>query len=214
MKNNKLQTITLFLAVAVVILSFNSLFQKNEKVSEVVLSAEEVALENIMTRTSVRQYTNERVSEEMVETMLRAGMAAPTAGNRQPWEYYVVRDTNIIKQFSQVTKYAAPMNAYTKLAIIVCGVPSQSFPDAPLYWVQDASAATENILLAAHAIGLGAVWCGVYPREERVDLLRNMISAPSDLVPLNIIMVGHLDPNVPIIIKDKWKPEKVHYINL
>ena len=213
MIDKKWQIMTLLLAVVVVALSFNSLFQKPEVNIEEQLSSEEIVLENIMTRSSVRQYTGERVSEQMVETLLKAGMAAPTAGNRQPWRFYVVRDTNIIKQFTNVSKYTAPMNVNAQLAIVVCGVPAESFPDASRYWVQDASAATQNILLAAHAAGLGAVWCGVYPKEERVNLLREMISAPADYTPLNIIMVGHVDKNIAPVIKDKWKPERVFYVN-
>ena len=123
----------------------------------------EIIYNSIMTRSSVRSYTTEPVSDALVEKLLRAGMAAPSAGNKQPWRYYVVNDRNIIKQFDQVTKYAAPMHEMAQTAIVVCGVPAESFPDASEYWVQDCSASTENILLAAHGIGLGAVWCGVYP---------------------------------------------------
>ena len=209
------QIMTLLLAVATVLLSTNSLFNQSpnssvEKTEETVSKAQ-IAQDNIMTRSSVRKYTTEKVSDELVEQMLRAGMAAPTAGNRQPWEFYVVRDTSIIKQMNKVTKFAAPMNEIAQLAIVVCGVPSESFPIEPRYWVQDVSAATENILLSAHAWGLGAVWCGVYPGEERVAVLRSLLDIPEKLVPFNIIMIGHLDKTIEPQIKDKWKPEKVHY---
>ncbi len=201
--------LTLLLAVAFIILSTSLLFN-DEKPTEVeVLNEKEVVINSIMTRTSVRKYTDQEVSNELIEKVLRAGMAAPTAGNRQPWEFYVVRDTNVIKQFPKVTKYADPMAQYTKVAIVVCGVPSESFPTEPLYWVQDASAASENILLAAHALGLGAVWCGVYPGADRVETLRELVDIPEKLTPFNIICIGY--PDADPKIKDKWKPAKIHY---
>ncbi len=203
------QIATFLLALAVIALSVNSIFQKPRE-SKITVSAEKAAIDNIMTRSSVRKYTKERVSDELVTKMLRAGMAAPTAGNRQPWEFYVVRDTNIIKQMNKVTKFAAPMNEIAQLAIVVCGVESGAFPIEPRYWVQDVSAATENILLSAHALGLGAVWCGVYPGEDRVATLRKLLEVPKKLTPFNIIMIGH--PDGLSTVKDKWKPEKIHYI--
>ncbi len=207
----KWEITTLILAATVVVLSLSQLFQSGNKGIEQPLEKSEIIIESIMTRSSVRSYSDERVNEESIEKMLRAGMAAPTAGNRQPWEFYVVQDTSIIKEMTKVTKYAAPMNEFAQLAIIVCGVPSLSFPTEPTYWVQDVSAASENILLSAHALGLGAVWCGVYPGQDRVETLRAMLNIPEDVIPFNIIMIGHpdTDPN----IKDKWKPERVHYVN-
>ncbi len=204
--------LTLLLSLTVLVLSINLLLQRPQptETQTTAKSESEIAIESIMTRSSVRSYTSQRVSKEVVEEILRAAMAAPTAGNRQPWEFYVVRDTNLIKQMNRVTQYAAPMNEIAELAIIVCGVPSEAFPIEPRYWVQDVSAATENILLAAHALGLGAVWCGVYPGEDRVATLRELLDVPEKLVPFNIIMMGY--PDGEQIVKDKWKPEKVHYI--
>ena len=204
----KWQIVTIILAIVVALFSINSLFENTHK--EVVQRPDaEVVLNSIMTRNSVRKYTKQIISPSQVETILKAGMAAPTAGNRQPWEFYVVRDTTIIKQMTKATKYAAPMNESAQLAIVVCGVPSESFPVEPRYWVQDVSAATENILLATHAMGLGAVWCGVYPGEERVAALRELLNVPEKLVPFCIIMMGYPDGKQKV--KDKWKPEKVHY---
>ncbi len=204
------QTITLLLAAVVIILSANMLVN-NEQDTQPTISQEDAIIHSIMTRSSVRSYTNQQIEPEKIERILRAGMAAPTAGNRQPWEFYVVTDTTLITQFTKVTKYAAPMNSAALTAIIVCGNPSKSFPEEPLYWVQDCSAASENILLTAHAMGLGAVWCGVYPGEERVTTLKEILNIPAELTPLNIIMMGY--PATDATIKDKWKPEKVHYIN-
>ncbi len=207
----KWEITTLILALAVTVLSISQLFQDGNKNIEQPIEKADIVLESIMTRSSVRTYSDEKVNKEFIEKMLRAGMAAPTAGNRQPWEFYVVQDTSIIKQMTKVSKYTAPMNDEAQLAIVVCGVPSLSFPTEPTYWIQDVSAATENILLAAHGLGLGAVWCGVFPGEDRVETLRGMLDIPDHAIPFNIIMIGHpdTDPN----IKDKWKPERVHYVN-
>ncbi len=204
--------ITVTLAAAFVVLAATSLTAPSAQNSEPI-NEEQIILNSIMTRTSVRKYSDETISESTMETILKAGMAAPTAGNRQPWEFYVVRDTDIIRQFTDVTKYTAPMASHAQVAIIACGVPSESFPHEPQYWVQDVSAATENILLAAHAMGLGAVWCGVYPGEDRVATLRQMLNIPEKLIPFNIIMLGYPDPASPTTPKNKWKPSKVHYIN-
>ncbi len=207
----KWEITTLILALAVTVLSISQLFQDGNKNIEQPIEKADIVLESIMTRSSVRTYSDEKVNKEFIEKMLRAGMAAPTAGNRQPWEFYVVQDTSIIKQMTKVSKYTAPMNDEAQLAIVVCGVPALSFPTEPTYWIQDVSAATENILLAAHGLGLGAVWCGVFPGEDRVETLRGMLDIPDHAIPFNIIMIGHpdTDPN----IKDKWKPERVHYVN-
>ncbi len=202
------QIIAIVLAIVVVLLSAKTITTKTGEV-DVAVGESEMVLNSIMTRNSVRKYTNQRISEESVEKMLRAGMAAPTAGNRQPWEFYVVRDTSIIKQFPSVTKYAN-MTEDAQLAIVVCGVPSEAFPEEKNYWIQDVSAATENILLAAHAQGIGAVWCGVYPGEDRVATLRNLLQVPDKLVPFNIIVMGY--PDGEQIVKDKWKPSKIHYV--
>ncbi len=203
---NSWQIITMVMGAAIVALSFTVLTQKTE-----AIDSSEVVYDAIMSRSSVRSYSEQKVEDDVVEKLLRAAMAAPTAGNRQPWEFYVVRDTAIIRQFPQVTKFAEPMSQNADIAIVVCGVPSESFPLEPRYWVQDVSAATENILLAAHGLGLGAVWSGVYPGEDRVAALRNLLDVPENLVPFNIIFFGY--PDSEPVIKDKWKPSKVHYKN-
>lgn len=208
------QILTIFLAFALLVVLGASLFDQSEVVAVETVSSvsnEDIVIESIMTRTSVRKYTDQQIEPEKIEKILKVGMSAPTAGNRQPWEFYVVTDTTIIKQFTKVTKYTAPMNENALTAIVVCGNPSKSFPgNDQLYWVQDASAATENILLATHAMGLGAVWCGVYPGEDRVATLRGLLDIPQELTPLNIIMMGY--PAAEPKIKDKWKPEKIHYV--
>ena len=169
----------------------------------------QAAINNIMTRTSIRQYTNEPVSKADVETMLRAGMAAPTAVNRQPWHFVVVSKR---EQLSALAAANRGTNMATKapLAIVVCGNLQKAMPGTGQgFWVQDCSAATENILLAANALGLGAVWTGLYPDEEHSKAVRDVLKAPEHIVPLCTIVIGH--PAEQPQPKDKWKPENVSY---
>ncbi len=173
-------------------------------------SGESAIIEAIMTRSSVRSYTSQVVEEAKIETMLKAGMAAPTAGNKQPWEFVVITDRAILDALPEV---AAGMKMAPKapLAIAVCGVPSKSFPNVPEYWIQDCSAATENILLAAHGLGLGAVWCGAYPDggSGRVEKMTELLQLPEEVIALSVIIIGY--PDSEPTIKDKWDPAKVHY---
>ena len=167
------------------------------------------AIENIMTRCSVRQYTNQPVAKETVDTLLKAAMAAPTASNKQPWAFIVVDEQALKDSITAVLKYGHPI-AKAPVAIVVCGDLQKSSEDINGgYWIQDCSAATENILLAAHAVGLGAVWCGVYPREERVANIRRILNLPDNLVPLNVIAIGY--PSGKNSVKNKFKPENIHY---
>ena len=166
------------------------------------------SIENIMTRSSVRTYTAELVDSADVITLLKAGMAAPTAMNRQPWVFVVITDAARRAAMAAELPYCK-MAATAPLLIAVCRDKAKFIEDAPEYWVQDCSAATENILLAAHAIGLGAVWTGVYPVQDRVEMVSKALGLPEGIIPLNIICIGHPDSDNPA--KDKWDPAKVHY---
>ncbi len=177
--------------------------------NEVVqVDTSEVVYDAIMTRSSVRSYTSQIVEQEKIDKLLRAGMAAPTAGNRQPWEFIVVKDRAILDSFPAIIP-GAHMSAKSQLAIVVLGAPAKAL--MPEYWVQDCSAATENILLAAHGMGLGAVWCGAYPNNEanRVKQMSDLLSLPEGTIALSIIVVGY--PDGEPVIKDKWDPAKIHY---
>ena len=141
------------------------------------LSAQSVCenevINNIMTRTSIRQYTNEPVSKADIETMLRAGMAAPTAVNKQPWHFVAVTNKEKLAELAG----RRGMIKQAGVAIVVCGNLDKAMQGkAQEYWIQDCSAATENILLAAKALGLGAVWTGCYPMDDRVSLVARQSS--------------------------------------
>lgn len=183
----------------------SSSYDSSESTSEV----QKTTIDDIMTRTSVRAYSDRSVGEETVDTLLRAAMAAPTAGNKQPWRFVVVNDKGTLQKISDDFN-TMTMAKDAQLAVIMCGVPAETFPgEGEGYWVQDVSAATENLLLAAHAMGLGAVWCGIYPLSERVTQFSTMLHLPSDIVPMACVCIGY--PAGETTPKDKWKPENVRY---
>lgn len=166
-------------------------------------------IENIMTRTSIRAFADTPVEDEKIETILRAGMAAPSAVNKQPWAFVVVQGRENLDRLSEANPRAR-MLATAQAAIVVCGDMSKAI-EGPMgeYWVQDASAATENILLAAHGLGLGAVWTGVYPNPNVMPNIAEALELPSHVIPLCVIPIGY--PAESPAPKDKWKPENVHY---
>ena len=166
----------------------------------------QAAINNIMTRTSIRQYTNEPVSKADIETMLRAGMAAPTAVNKQPWHFVAVTNKEKLAELAG----RRGMLKQAGVAIVVCGNLDKAMQGkAQEFWIQDCSAATENILLAANALGLGAVWTGCYPMEDRGAEVSKVLKLPETIVPLCVIAIGH--PAEQPTPKDKWKPENVSY---
>ena len=138
-------------------------------------------MEAILERRSIRKYTSEPVSEDMIKELLKAAMAAPSAGNEQPWHFIVIRDRAILDQIPSVHPYSQ-MVKQAPLAILVCGDLDLAMHGE--MWVQDCSAATENLLIAVQAKGLGAVWLGVYPVEERVSDIRRLLGIPEGVVPL------------------------------
>ncbi|MDY7041069.1 MAG: nitroreductase family protein [Chloroflexota bacterium] len=148
--------------------------------------ANQSALDNIFARRSIRRYADELVSEENVRTLLEAAMAAPSASDRRPWHFIVVRQRATLDALAERHPYAK-MLFEAPLCIVPCADPAIS--DA--WWVQDCSAATENLLLAATALGLGTVWVGVHPRAERVQVVREVLGIPEPIVPLCLIPIGH-----------------------
>lgn len=162
-------------------------------------------LEAIYSRRSIRQYRPKPVSEEAVRTLLGAAMMAPSAGNEQPWQFVVVRDVKKMSQVKDVHPYVG-MAAEAPLGILVCG--DLSLEKFPGFWVQDCSAAMQNLLLAAHDLGLGAVWTGVYPVEERVTRFKTIFELPEHVIPLGFAVIGW--PVKPGRRKDRFKEDRVH----
>lgn len=208
---NTSNLLNVLLAIALVILSLKIAFFTSEMKSSDkgdTASASDF-LDLIMTRTSIRSYQDKPVEEAKIEQILRAAMAAPSAGNKQPWKFIVVRDRNLLSQIS-ANLHTIRMAEKAPMAIVVCGDLNNTFPeDGRDYWVEDTSAASENILLAAHSLGLGAVWCGIYPMRERGAFMQKLLRLPENIVPLNVVPIGY--PAEDPLPKDKWKPENIHY---
>ena len=148
------------------------------------------ALKPIMERRSCRQYTGEPVSDEMLKTLLQAGMNAPSANNSQPWEFLVLRDEPLKAAVSAVGPYWGMLKD-APLGIMVLANLEGYRSSHTDFFIQDCSAATENILLAVHAMGLGSVWLGLYPNMERVKAVRTLCSIPEDIIPVTLISIGH-----------------------
>ena len=143
-------------------------------------------IQTILARRSIRKYTDEAVSEADIKTLLEAAMAAPSASNRKPWQFIVVTERQTLDGLAEAHPHGK-MLFDAPLCISVCG----DLTEMERFWVQDCSAATENLLLAATALGLGAVWLGVYPRDDRVATMREILGLPERITPLNLISIGH-----------------------
>ncbi len=170
---------------------------------------ENEAIQNIMTRVSVREFTGEKISEAQLETLLRAAMAAPSAINKQPWAFIVVTDEAKIAALGEALPYSRCSNK-PAVAIIPCGDLSKAIEgEMANFWINDVSAATENLLLAAHAMGLGAVWTGLHPDMNRAKMVQEMLGLPEHIIPLCVVPVGV--PAEQPEVKDKYKPENIHY---
>lgn len=167
------------------------------------------AIDVILKRTSIRGYQDRKVSREQLETIVRAGMAAPTAVNKQPWFFLVIEDKDILQALGKDIP-TSKMVQQAPAAIIVCGNLQKAGEGwLQQYWIQDCSAASQNILLAITDLGLGGVWTSVYPAEDRMKIVSEILNLPEYLVPLNIIPVGYPAENkMPM---DKWKPENIHW---
>jgi nitroreductase len=146
------------------------------------------ALEAILTRRSVREYTPEPVPGKLVHELLAAAMQAPSAGNQQPWHFILVTEREKLNALAGVLPYGKNLLT-APLGVAVCA--DLELEQYPGFWVQDCSAATQNLLLAAHAKGLGGVWLGVYPIEERVAGVKQILDLPGQVVPLCIVALGY-----------------------
>lgn len=163
-------------------------------------------MNSVMSRRSIRKYTDKKISDETVRELLKAAMAAPSAGNQQPWEFIVLRDKEVMSKIIEVHKYASMLKE-AEVAIVVCG--DEAKEKFKGYWVQDCSAATENILIEAQELGLGGVWLGVYPMEDRVKALKEILNIPSSVTPLSIVSLGYpaesKDP------ADRYDETRIHF---
>jgi nitroreductase len=163
------------------------------------------AQEAILTRRSIRKYGGEAVTEEEVRALLKAAMAAPSASNEQPWQFVVITARETLDQIPTFHEYSQ-MLYEAPLAVLVCG--DMRLKRYEGFWVQDCAAATQNLLLAAHALGLGAVWIGVYPVEGLIARLRKLLELPPEITPFALVAVGRPDEEKPPA--DRYDEERVH----
>lgn len=156
----------------------------------------------IFSRRSIRQYTAEPVSEADIQSLLEAGMAAPSASNRKPWHFVVVTDREMLAALAAAHPFGK-MLAQAAVAIAVCGDPAISD-----WWTQDCAAATENILIAAAGLGLGGVWLGCHGRPEREQAIRDVLSIPPKIGILSLLAIGH--PAEQKQARTQYDPSRVH----
>jgi nitroreductase len=160
----------------------------------------------ILRRRSIRNYTAEPVTDAQVDGLLRAAMAAPSAGNQQPWHFVVIRDRRTLTAITELHPYSKMLPG-APVAILICGDPHAG--RWPQYWDQDCAAATENVLIAAEQLGLGSVWLGVHPLPERVEGVRRLLGLPEPIVPFALLPVGwpaeRKEPS------DRYDAARVHY---
>ena len=199
----KTNTIVIVLLCAVICILCYKLLSGNKPSAPAKMDA----ITAIMTRTSIRAFTPDTISAELIDTLLRAGLAAPTARNLQPWHLVAVSRRETLDALADANPHGGMLHN-APLAIVVCGDMDKAMEgDGHDFWIQDCSAVTENILLAAHACGLGAVWTGAYPIQERCQSIASVLELPENLVPLATIVIGY--PAEQPQPKDKYKPENI-----
>ena len=162
-------------------------------------------LQTIVHRRSIRSYRADVVTEEQIEQILRAAMAAPSAGNQQPWEFIVATERDLLEEITKVHPYSK-MLLESPAAILVCG--NMSREKHADYWIQDCSAAVQNMLLEATHQGLGSVWLGVYPRQARIDGVRKLFNLPETIIPFAVVALGYAkEQPAPV---DRFTPAYIH----
>lgn len=163
-------------------------------------------LDAIFTRRSIRKFTGEPIKDEDLKLILKAGFQAPSAHNYEPREYVVVKDREVLNKIADFHQYAK-MLPNAGCGIVVCGDTSKQ--EEMGFLVEDCSASIQNMLLAAHGLGLGAVWCGLYSRQKLVDAMSEILNLPKHIIPIGLVVVGVKDQErAPI---DRYNEEKIHY---
>jgi len=162
-------------------------------------------LEAIFTRRSIRKYSGEEVTRDEIQTILKAAMFAPSANNQQPWQFLIIDDKDIMDKIIQIHPYAKMLSG-ASYAVLICG--DESLELSKGYWAVDCAAATQNLLLAAHGIGLGAVWLGVHPREERKSGIKKLFNLPDHIQPFALVSIGK--PGEEKTVPERFMPERIH----
>ena len=170
---------------------------------------ENATTKTIFNRKSVRNYVETTVSPETLEFLVRAGMAAPTAMDRRPWEFIIINDKAIVKKLNDALPHAKMAEKAGQAIVVAGNIEKQAGGKDATFWIMDCSAAVENILLAAESLGLGAVWTAVYPAADRLKPVIEILGLPSNIVPLAFIPVGKPDGSDKP--KEKFDKEKIHW---
>jgi nitroreductase len=163
------------------------------------------ALDAIFNRRSIRQYTSEQIADEQIEILLKAGMYAPSAVNKQPWEFIVFRNQDTMRRIVEVHPNAS-MLLKANTAILICWDEQRQHDIG--YGPVDCAAATQNILLAAHSMGLGAVWVGIYPRQPRMEAIKSIFRLPDHIRGFSIVALGH--PAEKRSKPERFDKQKIH----
>lgn len=207
---NKFKIVSLALAIALLACLCRLVYVMKQTSSAPQESKAAVVMQNILSRKSVRAYTDQPVSRAQIDTLLRAAMAAPTGRDMRPWKFIVIDDKEMLKTLAEQLPYAK-MLPEAQAAVLVCGdlsvTDDKGNPSGN--WMFDCSAATENLLLAAESMGLGAVWTAVYPYDERLRPVTEVMQLPDYIVPLNVIPIGYPKGNPQP--KDKYDADNIHY---
>ena len=168
------------------------------------------AIQNIMSRISVRQYSDRKISEDALRTILEAGMAGPSCVNARDWSFIVVREREMLNKMADANGRPAEPLRTAQLGILVCGDLERAFPRAQEYWVVDGSIAAQNMILAANSMGIGSVWLGTWPQMNRVKAQSELFGLPETQIPHSIIAFGY-PKDVPTKEKQIWEDNRVHY---
>lgn len=207
----KTYLLSLLLAVALVVVSYQLYAQKHQDVKvekPEIKSTEQAVLENIHKRKSVRFFTEQELTKDQLVTILKAGMAAPTGHDKRPWQFVTITDKSVMKELRKGLVWAKGLDT-SPAAIVVCGDMHKVDKRNPQFWITDTSAATQNMLLAIEAMGLGGVWCTIYPGEDRMDYARKVLNLPDYIMPLAVVPVGYSQGREKP--KEKYDPKNIHW---
>ncbi len=163
-------------------------------------------LQTIVERRSIRKYSGEKVTDEQINELLKAAMYAPSARNTRSWHFIIIKDRSLLNEIPKFHPYSAMLSG-ASLAVLVCG--DLQLEPSPEYNALNCSAATQNLLLAAHALDLGAVWLGVYPRAERMNGFLNLFRLPQHILPINLISIGYSAEEKPA--PQRFESGKIHW---
>ncbi|MDY6415345.1 MAG: nitroreductase family protein [Succinivibrio dextrinosolvens] len=167
------------------------------------------AIENILSRKSVREFSNKEISEQDLKTILTAGMSGPSALNMRPYDFIVIRKKDLMEQiYDENGIYYAPLKQ-ANVGVIVCGDIDKAYLAKNGYWIIDSTIAAQNIILAANALGIGSVWLGAYPEKQKYLALQKLFSLSNHVIPVAVIALGYpLDDKREI--RDLYEEEKIH----